>query len=186
MRAPHDDSDESLMERYRDGDVRAFERLYHRHKGGLLRYLVRHCHDRSVAEELFQDVWMRIVRARKRYRVQAKFTTYLYRVAHNRMVDHHRARVPDPDPTPVAELSAGATQTPERKVHSLREVERLQELVRALPHEQREAFLLHEEGGLSVEQIAEVTGVGKETAKSRLRYAVAKLRQGLGWTDDAQ
>lgn len=171
------------MERYRDGDARAFERLYHRHKGALLRYLSRHCRDRATAEELFQDVWMKIVRARERYQVQAKFTTYLYRVAHNRLVDHYRLRIPDTDPTPVSELAANPSQTPDRKVQSLREVQRLQELLGALPHEQREAFLLHQEGGLSVEQIAEITGVGKETAKSRLRYAVSKLRQGLGWTD---
>ncbi len=173
------------MERYRDGDVHAFERLYQRHKGALFRYLVRQCRDRSTAEELFQEVWMRIVRARERYRVEARFTTYLYRIAHNRLVDHYRLRVPvpDPDPVPVAELPASGSQTPDRQVHSLREVQRLQELIRALPDEQRDAFLLHHEGGLSVEQIAEVSGVGNETAKSRLRYAVSKLRQGLGWTD---
>jgi RNA polymerase sigma factor (sigma-70 family) len=174
------DADEALMERYRDGDARAFERLYRRHRGPLFRYIKRQCSEPAVAEELFQDVWMKVVRARSRYRVEAKFTTYLYRIAHNRLIDHHRARrLPDGDPLPAAEVAAGAADQPDRRVHSLREVQRLQKLVQSLPDEQREAFLLHQEGGLSVEEIAGITGVGRETAKSRLRYALSKLRQSL-------
>src|SRR3989344_4793908 len=109
-------SDEELMLGYRNGDAAAFEVLYIRHKGALYRYLLRQCRIAAVAEELLQDVWLNLVRARERYEVKAKFTTYLFR----------------------------------------------------------------EETGLSVEQIAEVTDVNPETAKSRLRYAVARLRGALG------
>ena len=84
-------SDEELMERYRDGDAGAFDALYGRHKGGVFRYLARQCGNRGTAEELFQEVWMNLIRARAAYTVQAKFTTYLYRLAHNRLVDHYRA-----------------------------------------------------------------------------------------------
>ena len=80
------------MERYRDGDAGAFDALYGRHKGGVFRYLARQCGNRGVAEELFQDVWMNLIRARAGYTVQAKFTTYLYRLAHNRLIDHYRAQ----------------------------------------------------------------------------------------------
>ena len=75
---------------YRDGDAGAFDALYARHKGGLYRYLLRQCREAAAAEELFQDVWMNLIRARAGYTVQAKFTTYLYRLAHNRLIDHYR------------------------------------------------------------------------------------------------
>ena len=75
---------------YRDGEPGAFDVLYARHKGGVYRYLLRQCREAAAAEELFQDVWMNLVRARAGYTVQAKFTTYLYRLAHNRLIDHYR------------------------------------------------------------------------------------------------
>ena len=86
-----DDADETLMLRYRDGDAGAFEHLYARHKGSLYRYLLRQCGQPAVAEELFQDIWLKLIAARGGYAVQAKFSTWLYRIAHNRLVDHYRA-----------------------------------------------------------------------------------------------
>src|SRR5688572_6213021 len=83
-------SDEELMLSYRDGDAGAFDVLYSRHKGGMYRYLLRQCREAAVAEELFQDVWMNLIRARAGYTVQAKFTAWLYRLAHNRLIDHYR------------------------------------------------------------------------------------------------
>ena len=83
-------TDEQLMEQYRDGNARAFDVLYERHKGGIYRYLLRQCNNAATAEELFQDVWMNLVRSRQRYTIQAKFTTYLYRMAHNRLIDYYR------------------------------------------------------------------------------------------------
>src|SRR5688572_8455172 len=78
------------MLRYRDGDARAFEALYARHKGPLYRYFLRLARPAAVAEELFQDAWTNLIRARANYEVRAKFTTWLYRLAHNRLVDHYR------------------------------------------------------------------------------------------------
>jgi RNA polymerase sigma-70 factor (ECF subfamily) len=80
-------SDEDLMRRYAGGDMEAFQRLYERHRGGLYRYFLRQSHP-FVAEELFQDVWARVIQSRKRYRPEAAFTTWLYTLAHNRLVDH--------------------------------------------------------------------------------------------------
>lgn len=76
-----DDADETLMLRYRDGNTQAFARLYARHKGPLYRYLLRQCGMPAVAEELFQDIWLKLIAARAGYTVQARFTTYLYRLA---------------------------------------------------------------------------------------------------------
>lgn len=175
--------DEDLMLRYRDGDVRAFDLLYARHRGPLFRYLLRQCGRRSIAEELFQDVWTNVIRASPRYEVRARFATWLYRIAHNRLVDHYRSANPAPheslDDDDAAEPAADASADPARRVAAARRAERLLAAIAALPDEQREAFMLREEGGLGLDQIAEITGVGRETAKSRLRYAVARLRRAL-------
>lgn len=190
MRDDGGDSDEALMTAYRDGDTDAFERLYRRHRGGLYRYFLRQCASTAVAEELFQDVWMNLIRSRARYAPEARFATYLYRVAHNHLVDHYRrsthrpsiASEDDPEIDPVSLLAAPASEQPAARYESKQRVERFARLLDALPQPQREAFMMHEEGGLTVEEVAAATGVNPETAKSRLRYAVAKLRRGLeGW-----
>ena len=181
-------ADEQLMELYRDGDAGAFDVLYRRHKGGLYRYLFRLCKQQHVAEELFQDVWSNIIRSRERYQPSAKFTTFLYQIAHNRLVDHVRQNpgivqsldaADDEDDCPAQLVPADPEGQPETMVERKRLAETLVEKISALPALQREAFLLREEAGLSLEQIAAATGVTPETAKSRLRYAVAKLRDGL-------
>lgn len=178
-------SDEALMLRYRDGEAEAFTVLYERHKGSLYRYMLRHCGIAAVAEELFQEVWFSVVRARGQYVVQAKFSTYLYRVAHNRLIDYYRRQAgisavwEDGAGPAVEDVPLSEAEEPENQAHARALVTRLIELIRMLPEVQREAFLLREEAGMSIEEIAEVTGVERETAKSRLRYALNRLRRGL-------
>lgn len=184
-----DESDETLMMRYASGDTAGFETLYLRHRPALFRFILRQVHDRAVSEEVFQEVWLAVIRARHRYRARARFTTMLYRIARSRIIDTSRA-----SSRRRRGLGVAATQSPddlpspasvERAVDGERSVERLMTLVEALPAKQREAFLLREEAGLDVEAIAEITGVGRETARSRLRYAVARLRDGLGQEEPA-
>lgn len=170
---------------YRDGDAGAFDVLYERHRGGVYRYFLRQCRNAAVAEELFQDVWMNLIRARAAYAVRAKFSTYLYRLAHNRLVDHYRQRQPAAGSDVAGDCDA-LESVPDERVQpaevslDLKEqAARLMALIAELPHEQREAFLLQQEGGLTIEEIASSTGVPPETAKSRLRYALAKLRRGM-------
>ena len=174
------------MERYRDGDAGAFDALYGRHKGGLFRYMLRQCGNRSIAEELFQEVWMNLTRARQTYTVQAKFTTYLYRLAHNRLIDHYRSQaggVPvsfeDEDGPALDDIAASRSDDPALSADHRQQAERLLRLIDALPAAQREAFLLQQESDMSVDDIARATGVSRETAKSRLRYAIGKLRDGM-------
>lgn len=178
--------DEALMLQYGRGNVRAFEILYERHKGPLYRYCARMARPAAVAEELFQDIWTNVVRARTQYQVRAKFTTWLYRLAHNRLVDHYRrsgAALPvtdgGEDGSLLDSVPDDAFREPDNELDRRRFARRLIELLNALPDVQREVFLLREEGGLSIEEIATATGVGVETTKSRLRYAIAKLREGL-------
>jgi RNA polymerase sigma-70 factor (ECF subfamily) len=178
-------SDEALMIAYRDGDAAAFTLLYARHRGGLYRYLLRQCGKAAAAEELFQDVWLNLIRARTRYVAEARFATYLYRIAHNRLIDHFRratlrpAACEDDASETIAELPAERRSQPDARLQGKAAIERFMVLLNGLPEPQREAFVMHEEAGLSVEEIARATGVNTETAKSRLRYALTKLRRGL-------
>ncbi len=180
-----DATDETLMLGYRDGDAAAFDILYVRHKGGVYRYLLRQCRNAALAEELFQDVWMNLIRARAGYVVQARFSTYLYRIAHNRLMDHfrrhdnHTVSLDDESAAAIDEPVAPAGLQPDISAESRAQAAQLLTLLEKLPDEQREAFVLQQEGGLSVEEIAEATGVARETAKSRLRYALVKLREGM-------
>lgn len=178
--------DEALMLRYRDGDAGAFEVLYARHRVPLFRFLRRQCASAAVAEELYQEAWMRVIDARNRYEPRARFTTWLYTIAHNLLTDHYRrsGRRPvetslDDDPAPAAEVHDDPQQQPLAMLDRKRLAARLVAAIDALPDAQREAFLLQQEAGLSVDEVAAATGVGFETAKSRLRYAHARLRESL-------
>lgn len=184
-------SDESLMLAYGLGDPVAFDRLYARHRGPVYRYLLRHLGDRVIAEELHQEVWLRVVRGRSTYEASAKFTTWLYTIARSRLVDHWRASrharvlsLDDDDPEALARAASDADptnqDTPLESAVRAQAGSRLQDALASLPPAQRDAFLLHIEAGLVIAEIAALAGIGEETVKSRLRYAYARLRQALG------
>lgn len=183
-------SDEALMLAYRDGDAQAFERLYQRHRSRLYRWLTQQCGSAGVAEELYQDIWLKVINARGNYEVSAKFTTWLYRIAHNRLVDHWRASGPlvlaadlaadaDDATDPLDRHPGPRGSEPETGAVSRELGVRINAALAALPPAQRDAFLLHQEAGLGLAGIAELTGEGIETVKSRVRYALDKLRAEL-------
>lgn len=184
------DEDSTLMQRYARGDLAAFTQLYERHKAALYRYLLRHTRRREAADDLFQEVWSRVIASRARYQPLAKFSTFLFSIAHNCFIDFCRraASAPTAHADELEDheqaLFDSEHRGPEREAQSQQIAERLRAALARLPEEQREVFLLHEEGGLSLDDIAGLTGVGMETAKSRLRYALAKLRQSLGPASD--
>jgi RNA polymerase sigma-70 factor, ECF subfamily len=171
-------ADEELMLAYRDGDAGAFEALYSRHRARLYRFVLRSVKERGLAEELYQDVWMRVIEARRRYVPKARFTTWLYAIAHNRLVDHWRRKGLSLVDVDSAEVEGGVPG-PERQLQSRQDLQRFARALEALPAAQREAFLLHEEAGMSASEIAQATGADEEAAKSRLRYAMAKLRKAV-------
>jgi len=177
--------DKALMVRYRDGEVASFELLYSRHKGPLYRYFLRQGLGPESSAELTQEVWMKIIRAKDGYEPKAKFTTYLYRVAHNCLVDQYRrsahkiAQNSSDDDDVVTQLPASPAGNPETNAMRDESAKQFHNALANLPDEQREAFILKQETGLSLADVAAVTGVSAETAKSRLRYAFNKLRQQL-------
>ena len=121
--------------------------------------------------------------ARADWKPEAAFTTWLYRIAHNRLADHWRAlqhRPPAPEDADERTMRVPDPDTPERQLSDFEQRRQLQLALDELPEEQREVILLRLEQELTLEEIGEVTGVGRETVKSRLRYAMDKLRARLG------
>ncbi len=172
--------DSALMLRYKDGDVAAFETLYRRHNDPLYRYLLRLCRHRDNADDIFQEVWGKIIKAADRYRPTAKFTTFLYKVAHNCFIDHLRRNKRHTHPGNIEpDSQADPGDQPDILAERSLARERLEIALQDLPDEQRDVFLLREEAGLNLDQIATITGSNRETTKSRLRYAVKKLRSAI-------
>jgi len=182
------ETDENLMLRFGRGDAAAFENLYRRHESRVFRYLYRNLRNEASANDLMQEVWFAVARNAVGYQPTAKFTTWLFTIAHNRMVDMIRAssRLQSLDAGDDAgsegsslsdSLAVEEKLEPPAEVQSQEEAAALLSAIAQLPPEQRSAFLLQAEGELSVEEIAAATGSNFETVKSRLRYARTKLRQ---------
>ncbi|MDO4710005.1 MAG: RNA polymerase sigma factor [Pseudomonadota bacterium] len=174
--------DQQLMLAYAAGDKAAFATLYARHRLPLYRFLLRHLRHEPLAEELFQDIWQKIISARLGWKPDAPFHAWLYRIAHNRLNDYWRAqkhRPAAPEDADARIASLRDEHTPERELSEFEERRRLQLALEALPDEQRTVLLLRLEQEMTLEEIGEVTGQGRETVKSRLRYAMDKLRARL-------
>ncbi len=189
-----DSGDETLMQAFCEGDARAFETLVTRHQRGVYNFLLRSVHNQSRAEELLQEVFLRVVRSKGRYTPTAKFSTWLYSIARNLCVDesrrarfrrHQSLDAPrrgadgDAGAAMISSIPSSAVPTDEAaEAPTIRK--RLSEAVANLPLEQREVFLLRQVSGLSFREIAETVEIPENTVKSRMRYALEKLRGELG------
>ncbi len=182
-----DASDEELLAAYAAGDARAFGELYDRHERPVFRYFLRQGIASASADDLMQETWFAVIKHAASFEPRAKFSTWLYTVAHSKLVDHWRSRDPavsldeaanDPDEGGI-EVEAGDAHRPDVQVMSRAEARAFLAAVERLPVVQREAFLLQVEADLSLDEIAQMTGVGQETVKSRLRYAMSKLRSAM-------
>ena len=167
-------SDDYLMGRFAAGDYAAFETLYGRHKDAVYRYFLR-ATDAASAADGHQETWARVVANSGRYRARGRFRAWLFTIAHHVLMDQFR----QPRTETVSEDEAVANGSPLRDAEYLEAAERLDALIAALPAAQREALLLHREAGLTVREIATVAGITEEGVKSRLRYAMEKLRKGM-------
>ncbi len=185
-------SDEALLAAYAAGDAAAFAELFARHERPMFRFLRRSLGNDALADDLLQEVWLAVVRNAAAFQPRARFTTWLYGIARNRLIDHWRARrdtlsldaaandpLDDAAPPLIETLAADPRGEPEAQAISRAQARAFMTAVEQLPAPQREAFLLHVEAGMTVDQVAHLTGVGQETAKSRLRYAMNRLRSAL-------
>lgn len=182
-------SDETLLLRYATGDVAAFDELYARHELPLWRYLLRLSGNRATAEELMQEAWFAVAREAPRFKTGARFAAWLYTIARNRVIDRHRTTrrhasldepAADTGLSLVEQLADASAPLPAQQAEQAEQGLAILAALARLPAEQREAFVLQAESGMSVEEIATVTGTTFETAKSRLRYARDKLKALLG------
>jgi len=186
---PDSTPDEELMLRYREGDLLAFRELYGRHQQGLYRFISWRSPRADWVDEIVQDSWVNLHNARGRYRPEATFRTYLYQIARNRLLDllrqHQHLLAAElgtgTDGRDVFDALADAAQdvvTPEAALESKQQRDSIQIALSALPSEQKEAIVLQQFCGMSLDDIAEVVAAPVETVKSRLRYAMRKLREG--------
>lgn len=179
-------SDESLMLQYQQGEQVAFEALYRKYKDVLYRYFLKHCSDRQQSEELYQEVWIKLINSAARYKPKAKFKTYLFTIAHNTLVDFYRKAKPsqtiefeDAELTEDFTSNPATLALPEDEFTLKQKSKQLMDALEALPADQKEAAILHFEQEMTVQEIAEITDVKTETAKSRLRYAKNKLKSAI-------
>lgn len=198
-------ADESLMFAYAKGDAEAFEVLYRRHKDPLYRYFVRQLNgsgnksrEQAIAEELFQEVWIKLIKSAENYKASAKFTTYLYHLAHNILIDFYRSKdhklasqyekkiasgslysETGGSVAGIDEVIADTSPAAEDQLAIQQQFAFLIELLAILSAPQREVFLLKETSGLSIKAIAEILEESAEAVKSRYRYAIKNLRKGL-------
>ncbi|HEX9878322.1 MAG TPA: sigma-70 family RNA polymerase sigma factor [Gammaproteobacteria bacterium] len=172
-------TDQALMLSFRDGDAAAFESLYGRHRASLYRFFGRQA-AKACVDDLFQETWLRVIRGKSTYRPDGVFRAYLFRIAHNVLVDHYRREANPAQPSRSADIEAvdpASGPDSEYGIDALRTA--IAGALTRMPAAQREVFLLHQDGGLTLEQIGEIVGAGRETVKSRLRYAVERLREAL-------
>lgn len=186
---PPDLPDDQLMLAYARGDAAAFDLLYARHQAALFRFVRRVLGSAlaAQADEVFQDTWVRIIGARGQFTPQAaSWKTWAFTIAHNLAMDRLRTSGREvsrehtdngDDPLEWLQDSLGQSHTSsEDTAHWRAAGARMLHCLDELPGAQRAAFLLHHEDGATVEELAQALSLNFETAKSRLRYALTKLR----------
>lgn len=183
-------TDAELIQRYQSGHSDAFRPLYLRYRDRLHRFILRMIGDVREAEDVFQEVWLGLIRSERGYRPEARFVTYLFAIAHRRAVDHIRSRGRTAEALVDSvgawlELVEDTKPEPDVILQTEQNARALLDAIAHLPVLQREAFLMQADGEMTLEEIAYATDTNRETVKSRLRYAHQYLRRTLGCSHDA-
>ncbi|MGQ8366937.1 sigma-70 family RNA polymerase sigma factor [Glaciecola sp. 1036] len=177
------ETDENLLTQFVNGEYAAFQLLYERHKGGLFRYVARQLHDQNLVEDIFQEVWSKVISRASSFDQQAKFTTWLYTIARHHLIDHIRHIKVVENVISESEnkeaVEGVSASSPEQAHDTVLQSQALMQCLDKLPMQQKDCFLLKEESGLSAKEIAEIIDTGFEATKSRLRYAYQSLRHCL-------
>jgi RNA polymerase sigma-70 factor (ECF subfamily) len=185
-------TDEELMLAYKGGQVAAYRVLVERHHAPLYRFCLRALKSPEAAADAAQEIFLRVVKNAPSWEQKAKFTTWLYTMARNFCIDEARKakfRKTDSLNEPVGKDADGGDERIDRVASEVPQQDRLVDngklrrvldaAIAELPDEQREVFLLREQGGLQFKDIADLTGVGENTVKSRMRYALGALQKRL-------
>jgi len=186
-----DKTDEQLMLLYTDNNIDAFQILYGRYKTALFRFILRQVEGQATAEELFQELWAKVIKCKDTYQTTASFRTFIYQIARNTLIDWYRRQnirkieIQTNSETMSTQVDTLAlVNEPSHNMEKQQTYQNVIDAIKVLPQDQRDVFLLKEEANLSIKEIAAVTQVNAETAKSRYRYAIKQLKILLGQNDD--
>jgi len=191
-------ADEELLSRFNGGDAAAFEVLLQRYRRPLFNFILRSVRERDRAEDLLQDVFVRVLARSTEFKGEAKFSTWLYTIARNLCIDTSRKMVfrrhrsldqpssssDDGEGPSLLDRVAGGTAGVDRAAISNQLQDLIAEAVEKLPEEQRDVFLMREVQNLPFKEIADIVGVPENTVKSRMRYALERLQEALGEFED--
>ena len=187
-------SDESLLKLYQNGDADAFAALLARYRRPIFGFVLRFTRDPASAEELAQDVFLKVIERSDTFEGNSKFSTWIYKIARNHCIDHKRKMVfrrhasldqgKNADSQPLREQVAAEQVPVDRQAASTPMRNRIREAVSNLPDEQREIFLLRHTQQLKFREIAKLVGIPENTVKSRMRYALERLREELSDLDE--
>jgi len=171
------------MNDFKAGDLMAFNLLYARHKGSTYRYFLRQCNDQTLTDDLMQELWGKLIKGKHSYQPEAKFTTWLYTIAHHVVVDHQRhfslvTRHVD-EQHDINESIDNSAHSPEQIIENDIKQRRINDCLQRLPSAQLETFILKQETNLSLQHIANIVECSLEATKSRMRYAYDALRKCL-------
>ncbi len=176
-------ADEALMLAYAKGQASAFDTLYQRHKQVVYLFFVKQGLPIAIAEELCHDTWLKLINAREKYQQQALFKTYLFTIARNTLIDYYKKKSTQNEDNYNSEDNDLTAALPITQLCDQQQAQQLKLAlslnIAALPISQREVFLLKQESGFSLEQIAQITAQHQEKVKSSWRYALQRLRKGL-------
>lgn len=187
-------SDELLLDRFREGEARAFEELMRRHRTPIFHFILRSVKNPATADEILQDAWLRMIQGAREFQRASRFTTWAYTVARNLCIDHARKAVHRRHPSldqpreeegaTLGDSVAGHEPASDRQAigHQLQRT--LAAAIDSLPNDQREVFVMREYSNLSFKEIADVVGAPENTVKSRMRYALERLQSSLAEYED--
>ena len=177
--------DQMLMLAYAQGDAGAFDQLYEKHKQAVYRFFIRQNLTSAIAEELCHDTWLKLINSRESYQATALFTTFLFTIARRIAIDHSQKKsviLEEPQTEENEQQPISHENQSNHKANQSLAIA-LKQQIADLPFDQREVFLLKQEAGFSLEDIAKITSQNKEKVKSRWRYALQKMRKGLSFYD---
>lgn len=188
---PYDDPDVQLMLRFQQGEMEAFQQLFHKYSPSVINFAFQFLGTRARAEEIAQEVLLQVYRWQKRYEPKAKFSTWLFKIAHNHCLNEvrkseYRVARESLDPLPDAEGDERQRDLPDpnpgkgEDVLAAKEAaDRIQRILRRVPENQRTALMLSRLEGMSYQEVAEVLGSTEKAVKSLVFRATQSLKEGL-------
>ncbi|NOT57679.1 MAG: sigma-70 family RNA polymerase sigma factor [Deltaproteobacteria bacterium] len=189
--APHEDADVQLMLRFQRGEVEAFQQLFQKFAPSVVNFAAHFLNNRARAEEIAQEVFLQVYRWQTRYEAKAKFSTWLFKIAHNHCLNEvrkgeYRVSIESIGPHEDADGDTRERQLPDTRsskgedmLAAKQAARRIEQILQRVPETQRTALMLSRLEGMSYQEVAEVLGVTEKAVKSLVFRATQSLKDGL-------